>query len=120
VFLFSGFSKFLGGVGNFVAHLEEQFTGKLPMFMVVPFGYVLPFVETLVGAFLMLGLFNSAALIISGLLLAALTFGLVMAGDVQGVGHNVIYALTNFLLLWMVRYNSYSVDHLLRNRSARW
>lgn len=120
VFLFSGFGKFLGGVGNFVARLEQQFAGKLPMFLVVPFAYTLPFLETLVGTFLVLGLFNSASLIVSGLLLASLTFGLVMAGEPQAVGHNVIYALVNFVLLWMVRYNKYSVDRVFHDRSTRW
>lgn len=120
VFLFSGISKLLGGVGSFVGRLEQQFAGKLSMFLVVPFAYALPFLETLIGAFLVLGLFNSASLIASGLLLASLTFGLVIAGEPQAVGHNIIYALANFVLLWVVRYNKYSVDWLLSRKTIGW
>jgi thiosulfate dehydrogenase (quinone) large subunit len=116
VFLFAGIGKFMGGVGNFAAELQRQFAGKLPMFIVTPFAYALPFAEVTIGALLVLGLFNVMALILTGLLLMALTFGKVMENDVATVAHNLTYVLINFLLLWLAKYNDYSLDRLLRGK----
>jgi thiosulfate dehydrogenase [quinone] large subunit len=109
----------MGGVGNFAGNLEQQFAGKLPMFLVTPFAYVLPFVEVLLGALLVIGLFSSTVLIASGLLLMALTFGTVMEGEFPTVANNVMYALVNAALLWAADYNRYSLDHLLSARSIK-
>jgi len=116
VFLFSGVGKFIGGIGNFAAGLEKQFAGKLPSALVLPFAYVLPFMEVLFGALIVLGLFSAAALVLSGLLLVALTFGTVMLEEFPTVAHNTQYALVNFVLLWFVDYNGFSVDRLRRGR----
>lgn len=112
VFLFSGVGKFIGGVGNFAAGMEKQFAGKLPSALVVPFAYALPFMEVLFGALIVLGLFSTVALILSGLLLVALTFGTVMQGEFPTIAHNTQYALVNFVLLWFTDFNGYSVDRL--------
>src|SRR5205085_11426746 len=81
VFLFNGVEKFMGGLGNFVGGMNQRFAGKLPAALVMPFAYALPFMEVLCGALLLLGLFSSIALVLSGLLLVALTFGTVMLND---------------------------------------
>ena len=114
VFLFSGVGKFMGGIGNFVSGMEKQFAGKLPSALVLPFAYALPFMEVLFGSLIVLGLFTSAALVLSGLLLLALTFGTVMLSDFPTVAHNTQYALVNFVLLSFADYNGYSVDRLRR------
>lgn len=114
VFLFSGVSKFMAGLGNLAGEQAQQFAGKLPVPLVTAFFYVLPFIEVAIGALLVLGLFNGFALILSGLLLAALTFGTVMKGDFATAAHNVSYALVNAALLWFAYYNGYSLDCLLR------
>lgn len=118
VFLFYGVGKFMGGVGNFAAGMEQHFAGKLPSALVLPFAYTLPFMEVTFGALILLGLFNSIALVLSGLLLLALTFGTVMLGDAQTSAHNLQYALVNFVLLWFADYNGYSVDRLRRGRAS--
>ena len=114
IFLFYGIGKFIGGVGSFAAGTEQRFAGKLPGALVLPFAYTLPFMEVTFGALILLGLFNSIALVLSGLLLLALTFGTVMLGDAPTVAHNLQYALVNFVLLWFADYNGYSVDRLRR------
>jgi thiosulfate dehydrogenase [quinone] large subunit len=96
--------------------MEQHFTGKLPAALVLPFAYALPFMEVTFGALILLGLFNSIALVASGLLLVALTFGTVMLGDAPTVAHNLQYALVNFVLLWFADYNGFSVDRLRRSR----
>ena len=118
IFLVFGIGKFLMGIGNFSAFMEQQFTGKLPLALVTPFSYVLPFAEVAIGTLLVLGLFNAYALLLSGLLLIALTFGTIMEGEAQTVAHNTQYGLINFVLLWFAPYNQYSLDHLWRKRTT--
>jgi thiosulfate dehydrogenase (quinone) large subunit len=114
VFLFYGIGKFVGGIGGFAAGMEQRFAGKLPSILVLPFAYTLPFMEVAFGALILLGLFNSIALVLSGLLLLALIFGTVILGDPPTVAHNLQYALVNFVLLWLADHNGFSVDRLRR------
>ena len=116
MFLFFGIGKFMGGIGNFAGGMNQRFSGKLPSALVLPFAYALPFMEVLFGALILVGLFTSVALVLSGLLLLALTFGTVMLGDAPTVAHNVQYALVNFVLLWLADHNGYSVDRLRHHR----
>ena len=118
-FLFYGIGKFRGGLGNFVGGMNQQFSGKLPAFMVMPFAYFIPFAETISGALIVLGLFTCAGLTLSGLLLIGLTFGLVILGQAPIVAHNLQYILINFVLLWLVELNKFSLDSVFnRNRPA--
>ena len=118
IFLFYGVGKFMGGIGGFADGMQQRFAGKLPSVLVLPFAYTLPFMEVTFGVLILLGLFNSFALVLSGLLLVALTFGTVMLGDAPTVAHNIQYALVNFVLLWFADYNGYSIDRLRRSSSS--
>ena len=114
IFLFYGIGKFMGGLANFVGGMNQHFAGKLPAIMVTAFAYALPFGEVIAGALILFGLFTRAGLTLSGLLLIGLTFGTVMLGDAPTVAHNLQYALVNFVLLWLVDLNRYSIDSLFR------
>jgi thiosulfate dehydrogenase [quinone] large subunit len=116
IFLFSGIGKFMGGMSNFVGGMNERFSGKLPGAMVMPFAYFLPFGEVIAGALILLGLFTRVGLTLSGLLLIGLTFGTVMLGDPPTVAHNLQYALVNFVLLWFLDLNRYSLDRLISRK----
>jgi thiosulfate dehydrogenase [quinone] large subunit len=117
IFLFYGVGKFMGGLSNFVGGMNQRFSGKLPVIMVMPFAYTLPFGEVTAGLLILLGLFTRLGLLISGLLLIGLTFGTVMLGDPPTVAHNLQYALVNFVLLWLVDLNRYSIDSLFGRRA---
>src|SRR2546423_793285 len=116
IFLFYGIGKFRAGVGGFVGTMNQQFSGKLPAALVMPFAYAIPFAETISGALILIGLFTPAGLLLSGLLLIGLTFGLVILGQAQLVAHNLQYGLVNFVLLWFLEFNGFSVDSLIRKR----
>src|SRR5437016_12953509 len=116
IFLFYGIGKFRGGISNFVGGMNQQFSGKLPAAMVMPFAYFIPFAETISGALILLGLFTRVGLTLSGLLLIGLTFGVVMLGQAPTAAHNLQYVLLNFVLLWFVDMNRYSVDSLVGRR----
>ena len=81
IFLFYGIGKFRGGLANFVGGMNQLFAGKLPAAMVMPFAYSIPFVETISGALILLGLFTRVGLTLSALLLLGLTFGVVILGQ---------------------------------------
>jgi len=118
IFLFFGIGKFIGGIGNFVGGMNQQFAGKLPAAMVMPFAYAIPFCEVVAGGLIVLGLFTRIGLTISGLLLIGLTFGVVILGEAPTVAHNLQYALINFVLLWFVDLDRYSSDRLLGRKQA--
>ena len=86
IFLFYGVGKSRGGLSNFVGGMNQQFSGKLPAAMVMPFAYFIPFPETIFGALILLGLFTRVGLTLSGILLTGLTFGVVMLGQARNRG----------------------------------
>ena len=118
IFLFYGVGKFMAGLSNFVGSMNQQFSGKLPALMVMPFAYLLPFGEAIAGALILLGLYTRAGLVLSGLLLIGLTFGVVMLGRADGVAHNLIFVLVNFTLLWFVDADRFSLDGLFARKTA--
>ena len=73
--------------------------------------------EVTAGTLILLGLFTRVGLTLSGLLLIGLTFGLIRLGDAPTVAHNLLYALINFVLLWLVDLNRYALDSLFRRRA---
>jgi thiosulfate dehydrogenase (quinone) large subunit len=118
VFLFFGITKFTRGLSTFATGMRQRFAGKLPMLIVVPFSRSLPFIEVLLGALILVGLFNSISLVFSGLLLILLTFGMVILGDTATVANNLIYVLINFILLYLSDHNLYSVGAIRRQRPS--
>src|SRR5215469_1894394 len=119
VFFFYGFEKFKGGVGNFVAGEQQEFADKLPSALVTSFSYALPFAEVVIGGLLILGLFNTIALALAGLLMMALIFGVVMIPQPQVVANNTVFALVIFALQWLAEYNRYSLDRVIRGKPSR-
>lgn len=117
-FLFFGIGKFMAGVSNFVGGMNQQFSGKLPAAMVMPFAYLIPFAETISGVLIVFGLFTRLGLTLSGVLLIGLTFGVVILGQAPIVAHNLQYVLINFALLWLVELNRFSLDSLFFQRRS--
>jgi len=75
---------------------------------------VLPFAETILGAFITLGLLTRWALTVGGLLMTALVFGTALRSDWSTVGIQMIYAITYYLLLTNLINDYFSLDNLLR------
>lgn len=114
MFFFYGLGKLLRGLDKFVSGTQERFVeSPLPGWTVTVFAHVLPFAEIGIGALLVLGLFNVAALVLAALLVVALTFGTVMEPAPATVASNVNYALVIFVLLFLAEHNGYSLERLL-------
>lgn len=117
LFMFTGLGKLTRGLPAYVANMADRFAGTLPSFYVVPFAYALPFIETVVGLLLAIGLFTRQVLPFAGLVMVAVTYGAVMEPDTGAVTYSLLVALALFVLLWHVDHDTYSLD--ARRREAR-
>jgi thiosulfate dehydrogenase (quinone) large subunit len=79
-----------------VAILAKQFHGTpLPEPLVLAFAYALPWIETVIGVFMLIGLFTRAALSAGSLLIMILTFGTTLRQDWETVGLQLMYAVVH-------------------------
>ncbi len=109
--LMHGVSRFLADPAMFAAHLTEQFAhSPLPAWSVHLFGRVLPAVEGLLGLLLLMGWKTRWVLIAASLLILVLTFGSALVQDWPAAGVQLIYAVIFSTLLFLRRYNSWSID----------
>jgi len=110
-----GFIRVMTGTDKFVAWMLKEMQGTmLPEAIVRPFAYVVAWGELLLGLALILGLFTRSALVLGGLLIAALTFGTTLRQDWGIAGLQVTYSLLYFVLLYFRENNNQlSVDALL-------
>nr|WP_295869320.1 DoxX family protein [uncultured Chitinophaga sp.] len=100
----SGFSHWM------VSSFEKS---MIPSAMVVPFSYILPIAEFVVGLFLILGLFTRLSLIGGGLIMVALIFGSAMVEDWHSIPIQLIHAAFFGVLLVFIRYNGFALDKLI-------
>lgn len=109
--LMHGVSRLLAGPDAFAGHLTEQFAhSPLPGPLVHGFGAVLPPIEGLIGLLLLIGWKTRWALIAASLLMLVLTVGSALIQDWTITGAQLMYALVFSVLLFLRRYNSWSVD----------
>lgn len=112
-----GLTRIVAGTSLFVASMNKQFASTpLPHFAVQGFGYVLPWAEAIIGLLLLFGALTRMALIAGALVMAMLTFGTCLLQDWNVAGLQLIYSTVYFLLIAMVRYNTFSLDGLLPRR----
>ena len=119
LFFVAALNKFLGEGGAsgasrwIIGEFRETY---LPWFLVAPFAYVLPYVEIVLGALLILGLFTRWALTFCGLLLISLAMGKAVTHDYATVSQNLNYVLLAAAGLWFAsRDNPYALDAVLRH-----
>ncbi|HEY1470456.1 MAG TPA: DoxX family membrane protein [Candidatus Acidoferrum sp.] len=88
----------------------------LPAIIVRPFALGLVFVETIVGLFLLLGLWTMWVLLLGALSMAALVFGTALRSDWNTLAIQMLYASIYAALIAAREYNSFSVDALIRRQ----
>jgi thiosulfate dehydrogenase [quinone] large subunit len=95
----------------FANGMTLQFQGTvLPGFAVQAFGWLLPFVEGLVGLLLVLGWRTRTALVAGGLFMVILVTGTALRSDWQALGTQMLYSALYYLLLCDIRHNGFSLD----------
>jgi thiosulfate dehydrogenase (quinone) large subunit len=110
--LLHGLSRILNGRPAFLAYLNHYFEhahlispGMLPLF-----GAVLPWVETMLGLLLMLGLFSRFTLIVGALVMTGLVIGTNLAQDWLVSGLQLPYCIIYYYLLIHLEQNRISLD----------
>lgn len=100
----SGFSHWM------VSSFEKS---MLPGALVLPFSYILPIAEFVVGLLLILGLFTRLSLIGGALIMIALILGTTLIEDWHSLPSQLIHAAFFAVLLVFIRYNGFALDKLI-------
>jgi len=109
-----GVSRIYMGHAAFLAYLTHYFE-KAPYFpagMLSSFATVQPWVETILGLLLVIGLATRFSLIAGGLVIMCLVIGTNLAQDWLVSGLQLIYAFLYYYLLVHLDQNRYSIDGL--------
>ena len=102
---------------TFVSHMAQPFAKSiLPMALVTPFGYVLPFLELITGILLLLGLFTRFATVLGVFIMLALIFGSSMIEQWNNVFAQIIYGAYLALLFYFADYNTVAIDKLIHKK----
>jgi uncharacterized membrane protein YphA (DoxX/SURF4 family) len=114
-FLLAGVYKIHGGVERFYQGSFLRLRPSwLPEWFARPYGQALPFIEVLLGASLILGVFGRVAGALTALILASFLIALMQAGQFiperGGPFHDDVIFFTLALLLAVLGPGSYSVD----------
>jgi thiosulfate dehydrogenase [quinone] large subunit len=107
-----GVSRILMGHAAFLAYLTHYFEKApyVPVSMLSVFATVQPWVETILGLLLVIGLATRFSLIAGGLVIMCLVFGTNLAQDWLVSGLQLIYAFLYYYLLVHLDQNRFSVD----------
>ena len=107
-----GLSRLLNGRPAFLAYLTHYFEhGHLVSPSMLPaFATVMPWVETILGLLLMLGLLSRFTLIAGALVMTLLVFGTNLAQDWIVSGLQLIYCFLYYYLLVRLEQNRISLD----------
>ncbi len=109
--MFRGIMRLYITTDVFTGDLLKQFsTTPMPTMPVVMLGHTLPYIETVVGLLLILGLVTRGALIVGGLMMTMLMFGIMIQMNFQIAFLQLSYALIFAILLAFRSYNLLSVD----------
>ena len=92
-------------VGNFAKSI-------LPQTLVIPFSYVLPIAEFIIGLLLITGLFTKPALIAGSLVMIILVFGTCMIENWEALPSQLIHVAFFTILLQFISSNTWAVDQL--------
>jgi thiosulfate dehydrogenase [quinone] large subunit len=107
-----GVSRILMGHAAFLAYLTHYFEKApyVPTSLLSSFATVQPWVETVLGLLLVIGLATRFSLIAGGLVIMCLVFGTNLAQDWLVSGLQLIYAFLYYYLLVHLDQNRFSVD----------
>jgi len=100
------------GLPAFQTYMLTQFKDVpvMPPAFLIPFASVLPFIETVIGFCIMVGLGTRAALIAGALMITALVFGTMLRQDFTIAWLQLDYSIAFFILIALRSWNLISVD----------
>ncbi len=96
---------------EFVATTQAQFAETwLPMWLVTLEARLIPGVEVVVGALLLVGYKTRWAIVAAMILMYTLVFGMIILQNWEIVARHLIYALCFYVLLHNIEFNAQSLD----------
>ena len=108
---FRGIVRIANDLDNFAGGLLKQFAvTSFPLGAVSAFAYTVPWLETVIGILLILGLWTRGALIVGGLMMTSLTFGTMFLQNFDLAWLQLTYAMAFFGLLALRSWNLISLD----------
>jgi thiosulfate dehydrogenase [quinone] large subunit len=97
--------------------LQFRLQGSIvPTAMVMPFCYILPFAEFLIGLLLLIGFFTEEALIAGAIVMILLIFGSTTIEEWDAIPSQLIHVVFFVVLLAFIEYNSCTLDAALRRK----
>ena len=116
-FLGHGAIRIYNGVGAFAAATAEHMAkSPLPRGLVVGFGYVIPWVELVLGLLLIAGWMTRGALVAGAIFMMMLTVGVTSNQQWDVAGQQLVYSAIFAALLFLVEHNGLAVDGWRRMR----
>lgn len=113
------FGPFKTGIAQFAANSAGRLTkSPLPHGLVLGFLYTVPVIEGIIGITLILGLGTRFGLVLASVLMIVLTIGATSNQQFDAAGTQLLYSLVLFVLLFLTEYNEFSLDRVLRGRTA--
>lgn len=111
LFFTAGLNKFIGGLAGARQGIAGMFTKTwLPPWSVALFVDVLPYLEVLFGALLILGLFRIIVIPLASLLMMSLAFGMMVANQSAVAAYNMIYVFMFASLCFASRWDLIALD----------
>jgi thiosulfate dehydrogenase (quinone) large subunit len=113
-----GISRFIVGLQRFAEPTIREFAHTvLPAALVTPMVYTIPFIETIAGTLILVGLWTRYALLLNALLMLILISGTCIRQDWMVLSTQVPYPIIIALLLFLRRYNIVSLDRFVPGRN---
>ncbi len=104
---------------SFAGGMADGFADTfLPHTFLIIYAHVIVFTETVIGVLLILGWKTRWALAVMGLLLATLTFGIILQQNFGTAANIMIYSIAVGLLLFNTRYDHFGIDRGFTFRRA--
>ena len=102
----------LSAFSNWMVNSFEK--SMLPKILIVPFSYVLPLAEFLVGILLFTGLFTRPALMVGAIIMIVLIFGTAMIENWEALPSQLIHVAFYAVLLQFSQFNYWALDNLFK------
>ena len=102
----------LSAFSNWMVNSFEK--SMLPKILIVPFSYVLPLAEFIVGVLLFTGLFTRPALIVGAIVMILLIFGTAMIENWEALPSQLIHVAFYAVLLQFSQYNTWALDNVFK------
>ena len=100
--------------------MVANFEGSiLPLVLVRPFSFALPFLELGIGVLLIFGLFTRIGAVLGGLLMVVLVFGTSMIENWGALPSQMIHILFFATVYEYIKSNSYAVDKLINPTNSK-